>query len=124
MIIFYNKKTGKVFSVTLGRLHPQEVIDKSWVQPSDIAKEDIGKYVVPYVEKQIYVEEPVKEFRVTESKTGRVEEIVVGKKKVLKTIDFVPDVQFSHILELVEKNEANILDYRITNNEKGINLEK
>ena len=48
MIIFYQKSTGKVIGTIEGRVHPIDVIKTSWIQPSNIDKNDIVKYVVPY----------------------------------------------------------------------------
>lgn len=44
MIIFYNKKTGKIHGVTGGRVHTKEELNSS-IKPSGVSEEDIGKIV-------------------------------------------------------------------------------
>lgn len=101
MILFYNIKTEDIFSVTLGRVHDKEILKKAWVQPSDLTKKDVGKYIVPYKPLKIKVTEEIKEMRVVNKKTMRVAEVVVGKRIVTKNKELIPNVPFSkEILEI------------------------
>ena len=85
MIIFYQKSTGKVIGTVDGRVHSKEVIDSSWIQPSNIDKKDIGKYVVPY--------------------KPRIE-IVKGKEKV---VELLPDGPLAKIVLDHETGKKSLL---------------
>lgn len=106
MILFYNIKTKDIFSVISGRVHPQDVIDKSWIQPSDIKKENIGKYVVPYISLVEEVTIPIKELRVVDKKTMKVEEVVIGTEKIKRNKELVPDVSFAKEILEIEVGKA------------------
>src|SRR3990167_3826965 len=73
MIIFFNKKSGKIYGTVNGRIHTEEELNTS-VQPQGIDQKDIGK--------KVFTLEETKEIE----KAGF---IVMDKKVVLKKGEFV-----------------------------------
>jgi hypothetical protein len=122
MILFYNKKTKEIFSVIQGRVHSQEVIDKSWVQPDDLRQEDVGKFIVPYKNLTEIINEPVFETRITDKTTMKIEKVKVGTKKVKRNIELVPDVIFSK--EIIEIENGEPLSNYEFNEEKLLLIKK
>lgn len=118
MIIFYLKKTSEIIGTINGRVHPEEHL-KSFIKPSETPKKDIGRYIVPFKAAYRLVEEPVVEARVVDKKTMRVENVVVGKKKVKKGAGMKPDVPFAKLILNFESGEKKIYDYRMKLNKKG-----
>ena len=112
MIIFYNKKTGEIFGTVDGRVHSKEEIRNSLIKPKSLDKEDVGKYVVPFKAKFRIEEQPVTEMRVVDKETMRVEEVVVGKKKVKVGAGMEPDVPFASLISNFENRKENIYDYK------------
>ena len=51
MILFYNKINGEIIGTLEGRVHSTQEVKNAWIQPDNIDKKDIGKYVVPYKKK-------------------------------------------------------------------------
>jgi len=49
MILFYNKQTGKVFATIDGRVHDEKHLN-NYVD-NGIGKENIGKYIIGWIEK-------------------------------------------------------------------------
>jgi len=49
MIIFYQKSTGKIIGVINGRVHDKNTLEKVMIKPGNIPDNDIGKYIVPFV---------------------------------------------------------------------------
>lgn len=96
MIIFYQKSTGKIFGVIEGRFHDKDTIEKSFIQPTGIEKEDIGKWVVPYKENP-------------DKKIGGL----------------IPDVEFSDKINNFESGKESLYDYKIVlENDKVVSLNK
>jgi len=91
MIIFYNKKTHEIIGTIEGRVHPEEHL-KVFIQPGNVPKEDIGRYIVPF--------EP---------------DIVEGKIKELK-----PAVPFADLIYDFESGRKNIYDYKIEIDKGGV----
>jgi len=111
MIIFYSKKTGVVFGVINGRVH--ENSDSLWIQPDDIPQDNVGKYIVPFKPKYRVEEQPITEMRVVDKKTMRVEQVVVGKKKVKVSAGMEPDVPFAGLISDFEAGKKRIYDYKV-----------
>lgn len=112
MIIFYNKKTGDVIGTVDGRVHDEKVLKGSWTQPGNIAKEDIGKYVVPFV--PIYEEvEEVVEKRTLVDKKNQLYKIEHVKQKVKKVKGLKPGVPFAKKILEFEKSGSELYKYKI-----------
>ncbi len=90
MIIFYQKSTGKVIGTVEGRVHSEKEIKDSWIQPNNIDKSDIVKYVVPY--------------------KPRWEKQKDGKKKI---VELLPDGPLAKIVVNHEKGVRSILKAKI-----------
>ena len=50
MIIFYNNKTGKIFATIDGRVHREDQLNMYAIPEVD-NKEDIGKYIIGWIQK-------------------------------------------------------------------------
>jgi hypothetical protein len=48
MIIFFNKQTGEIIGTIEGRLHDAKVVENALIQPSNVDKDKICKYIVPF----------------------------------------------------------------------------
>ncbi len=117
MIIFYNKKTGAVIGVIEGRIHEKDVLEKSWIQPSNIPKEDIVKYVVPFVPIYEEVEEIVHKVILVDKKKQLYKRKTI-KKKVKRVKELVPDVSFADLIGDFEKGKKSIYNYKVKINKK------
>ena len=84
MIIFYNKKTNEIIGTIEGRVHPEEHFNV-FIQPGNVPKEDIGRYIVPFKPKIV---------------SGRV-------------IEYEPAVPFADLIYDFESGKKNIYDYKI-----------
>lgn len=89
------------------------------MQPSNIDKNDIVKYVVPYKSVKHSVSEDVKEWRIVDEKTRKVEEVVVGRKKVEKVKELIPDVPFADAILKYEKGGKKLLGRKVILDLKG-----
>jgi len=114
VIIFYNNKTGSVVGTVDGRIHDKIVLENMWIQPGSLKREDISKYVVPFKNKYKIEDQPIKEMRITNTKTLKVEEVVVGKEKVKVGVGMEPDVPFADLITDFETGRKNIYDYSVT----------
>ena len=119
MIIFFNKKTREIVGHIEGRVHPEEVIKGAKVTMTGVPDEDIGKFVVYFKSNFKIVEVPKTELRVVDKKTMRVERVVVGKKKIKRGLDMIPDVPFADIILRLEKDTNNFKDYKVKLDSKG-----
>ena len=113
MIIFYDKRTGDIFGTIGGRVHDKDEVEKLFIKPSNLSKKDIGRFVVPFKTKYKVEEVPVTEFRVVDKKTMRVEEVVVGKKKVRVGAGMAPAIKQADLILRFETGEESIFDYRL-----------
>lgn len=50
MILFYNKETGKVFATIDGRVHDEKQLN-CFIVDDNMKKEEIGKYIIGWIEK-------------------------------------------------------------------------
>jgi len=119
MIIFYNNKTGAILGRIDGRVHSDSVTNGVKMHYSNIPDEDIGKYVVPFVDNMVEEEEEIKELLVEEG-TNKVKEFVTGTRKVLKPHGKVPDVSFADLIYQIEKREVRIFDYKVVTDKNGL----
>ncbi len=119
MILFYVKKTGQIIGTVEGRVHLPEVLEKFYMVPSNFTKEEIGKYVVPFIPLEKEVDEPIYENRITNTETMRVEKVQVGIKKVKKVTELTPDVPFADTIYKFENREVNPLQCSIQMDTKG-----
>ncbi|MDD4026977.1 MAG: hypothetical protein PHO75_02195, partial [Candidatus Shapirobacteria bacterium] len=110
MIIFYSKKTNKIFGVIEGRVHDNPNLG---ITSSDVSPEDTGKYIVPFKPKTRIIDVPVKKFFLVNKKTKEVEERIVGVKKQEVPDGLEPDVSFSDLILKFESGEENIYSYKI-----------
>lgn len=113
MIIFYNKKTKEIFGTIEGRVHSDDVFKNAFIKPSKVKKEDIDKYVVPYERDLIEKEIPITELRITDTKLGKVEKVVVGKKKEMVSQGLKPIGPLKDLVVEFEKGKKNIYDYKV-----------
>ena len=119
MIIFFNKKTKAMVGTVEGRVHDEDVIKNSMIKPSNVKKEDIGKYVVPFETNYKIIEEPITEMRIVDKKTMRVENVVVGNKKVKIGAGMSPHVPFAKLILAFESGKESIYDYKAKLGKKG-----
>jgi len=108
MIIFYQKKDGIITGTIDGRVHPDEHL-KAWIGD----KETTERYIVPFEPNFTEEEIPIKEFRVIDKKTMRVEEVIVGKKKQKVIKGLKPSVPFANLIYDFESGKKNIYDYKV-----------
>jgi len=118
MILFYIKSTGKIIGTVEGRVHPQSIIDNFHVVPSGYTKEQIGKFVVPYVARKEMAEEPVYKMKLNRE-TDEVERVEVGKQKVEKTIELMPSGPFSDMIVDFENKSRRALACAVKTNDAG-----
>ncbi len=122
MIIFYNKKTGEIIGKINGRIHSQKEIDSAMIKPSGVDLKDIGKFIAPFVPIIKIVEEPITEMRITDPKTLKVENVVIGKHKVKKTFGFRSSGKHSKFIDQFEKKSTDVFKYKVKlNKDKTIN---
>ena len=119
MIIFYNKKNGQIFGTIEGRVHSDDVLKNASIKPSKIKKVNIKKYVVPYERDLIEKEVPITELRVTDTKTGKVEKVVIGKKKEMVSQGLKPTGPLKDFIIGFEKGEKKIYDYKVKLDKNG-----
>jgi len=50
MILFYQKKTGKIFATMDGRVHDEKQLN-CFIVDDQIDKEEIGKYIIGWIQK-------------------------------------------------------------------------
>ena len=125
MIIFYNKKTKEIFGTIEGRVHSDDVLKNAFIKPSKVKKEDIDKYVVPYEKVLVEKEIPITELRITDKKLGKVEKVVVGKKKEMVSQGLKPVGPLKDLITEFEKGKKNIYDYKVKLNKgRVIKLEQ
>jgi len=113
MIIIYNKRTGDIIGTVEGRVHDPDTLEKSWIQPSNIEKKDIGKYIVLFKTKYKIVEQPKTETRVVDKKTMKVEKVKVGTEMVKQSMGMEPDVPFASLILDFESGKKRIYDYKV-----------
>ena len=90
MIIFYDKRTGEIYGTVNGRVHTQDQIDKLLIRPSEVDEKFIGKFI-PLIEPIFEeIEVPIKEQRVVDQQSGRVETVIIGveKRKIGRGCEF------------------------------------
>lgn len=119
MIIFYNKKTGDIFGKVDGRVHSEHTLKTALIKPGNVPDKDIGKYVIPFVPNLVEVVEPITEMRVVDKKTMRVEQVVVGKKKVKKAKGMKIDAPFAKFIYDVEAGKVRLFDYKVKLNKEN-----
>lgn len=119
MIIFFNKKTREIIGHIAGRVHPEEVIKGVKITMTGVKDNDIGKFVVYFKSNFKIVEVPKTELRVVDKKTMRVERVVVGKKKIKRGLDMIPDVPFADIILSLEKDTNNFKKYKVKLDKTG-----
>ena len=126
MIIFFHRKTGQIFGTIEGRVHADDVLKNAFIKPSKIKKENIEKYVIPYERDLVEKEIPITELRLTDKKTGKVEKVVVGKKKEMVSQGLKPVGPLKDLIVDFENGKKRIYDYKVKldNNGKLIKLIK
>ena len=108
MIIFYDKKTREIIGTVDGRVHtPQHL--KMWIGNP----ETTGKYVVPFEPNVVEEKVPIKEMRVVDKKTMRVDKVVIGYKKVKRSRGLFPKVSFASLILDFETGKKRIYDYKL-----------
>jgi len=119
MIIFYEKKSGRIFGVINGRVHDKNAVENAWMQPGDLKKSEVGKYIVSF--KTIYkeIEEPITEMRVVDKKTMRIERVQVGTRKVKQGVGMRPDHPQADLILDFESGKKNIYDYKVKTDKTG-----
>lgn len=118
MIIFYNKKDNSIIGTIEGRVHTPEQ-ERVMIIPDGLTTDDVGVYKIPFKQNFKVIEEEVRENRVVDKKTMRVEEVVVGIKKVKRPTDMSPDVSYFQIVSDIEDGKDRIHNYKVSLNDKG-----
>lgn len=132
MIIFYNKKTGEIFGTVNGRVHDEDQIKNAMIKPSGVDIEDVGKWVTPFKPVFDTVYEPIIEKQVittiVKEKVGtkfksrkvmKVQDVVIGKKKILRPKGMVPDGKFAKFIDIFDKDNSNVYKHRVKISKKG-----
>ena len=118
MIIFYDKETKNIIGTIKGRVHSEEHLNM-WIGD----KEKTDRYIVPFKPNIVEEEVDVKELRVVDKKTMRVEEVVVGKKKEKVVRGMKPAVPFANLIHDFESGKKSIHDYKVVlNKDKEVSL--
>lgn len=125
MIIFYNKKTGDIIGTEDGRVHSEENIKSAWIQPSNVPKEDIVKYVVPFAPVYEEVEQEVHRAILVDKKKNLYRKKTV-KEKIKRVKELAPDVPFADDIYAFEKGTKKILKHKVKldNNGKVVGFEE
>jgi len=89
------------------------------VKPANIPIEDVGKFVAPFEVLYKEVEVPVMELRLTDPATGKVEQVEVGKKKVMKGNGMRPTGKFAKKIVEFENKMEDLYKYKIKVEENG-----
>ena len=112
MIIFYEKKTGKIKGTIDGRIHSPEHL-KMWIG----SKEENDRLIVNWkpIKKKVMV--PVKELRVIDG--NKIKEVVVGEKEEEQLVEWVPDCKFPEIIKKIDMGTENLKDYKVKLNKFG-----
>lgn len=113
MIIFFNKKNGKIFGTVNGRVHDQHTKDNAMINPSGLDEKNIGKFIIPYKQKYRKETQDVTELRVVDKKTKRVEKVKVGTEEVKVPAGMKPDVPFASLIKDIERGKKSIYDYKV-----------
>ncbi len=132
MIIFYHKKTGEIFGTVGGRIHDEDQIKNAMIKPENVDVEDIGKWITPFKPVFDTVYEPIVEQQVVTSivkekidgkirnkKIMKVQDVVIGEKKVEKPNGMIPDGKFSKFVEKFDKESSEVYKYRIKFDKNG-----
>jgi len=114
MIIFYDKETKNIIGTIKGRVHSEEHLNM-WI--GDKKKTD--RYIVPFKKNVVEEEVEIKEMRVVDKKTMRVEEVVVGKGKQNVVRGMKTDVSFANLIYDFEKGKKSIHDYHVVLDKNG-----
>lgn len=120
MIIFYILKTGEIVGTVDGRVHDKNEIKNLMVKPLKMKVSEIGKYVVPFKQKYRIEEVDIKEMRIVDKTTLRVEEVIVGRKKAKVPAGMVPDVDFADLILDFESGKKSIYNYKIVLNKYNV----
>jgi len=127
MILFYNKKTGKVFATVDGRVHGKKHKDCLVYDSNENKRKDVGKYIIgweevedekKFIKKEILVSIDVKEFKKLDkknkAKSGNIlYKRIKTKQRVVKRIEHNLD-KFNMMQKF--ENKENPLNYKIKNN--------
>ncbi len=117
MIIFFDKRNGKIFGVIEGRIHDNPELGMT---ASDVPAEDTGKYLVPFKTVMREIEVPVKKWFMKNKKTQEVEERVVGVEMKEVPGGMTPDVPFANLILDFESGKENIYKYKIITDASGV----
>lgn len=107
MIIFYNKKSGEIYGSISGRVHDDNVVNNALIAPSEVAKEDVGRYIVSYKQKVKTIKLPMYK-NVVNPKTLEVVKIKVGEKESQVGDGLEIDDKLKPFIEKLENNQTSI----------------
>jgi len=118
MIIFYEKKSGKIVGTIDGRIHSPEHL-KMWIGDKKetarlvIQWKPTGKETVKIIEEPIY-----KEYV---DDDGFTETHQVGtKKRKEKIVEFEPDCSQKKLIAEIEKNSSKLYNYKVNTKTKKL----
>ena len=117
MIIFYNKITGQIYSTINGRAHDEHTLNSVKIKPSDVAEEEIGKFVVPYETIFVRKEEPHFEMIADPENPSRLVRTEIGTDITEVPGGMKISGPMAEILSMFEDGTEDIYQYKVELNE-------
>lgn len=114
MIIFFNKVSGEIYGTVSGRVHDADQIARLSIHPSNVAIDEVEKYVAPT--EIIYTMEPITELRADSS--GLVRRVTTNKRqKKASGVRFVgPNAE---LIEKFDNGSEKTVNYLLQHDDKG-----
>lgn len=121
MILFYDKRDGQIFGTVDGRVHDPEFAKVAMMGSSNIPPEFVGKFVVPTKPVIEEIEEPVIEKFANPDKGFKIEERIIGTKKIKKTKELTFDVLFADKIHKHEdpRDPLKLINCKVRLDKKG-----
>ena len=98
MIIFFDKRDGKVFGTVDGRVHDDDFAHKIMMGSSEIPEDQVGKYIVPVAPIKEVTQEPIYEQFANPENDFKVEQRQIGTQQVERIVEIGFDEPFKDVL--------------------------
>ena len=110
MIIFYEKKTGRITGTIDGRIHPEDHL-KMWVGD----KKKIDRLVVEWkpIEKKPKIVEKDVIIGYKKDKEGFDEPIIGRIKQKVKVVEYEPQTSQKRLFLEIDKKKSKVYNYKI-----------
>lgn len=121
MILFYNKKTGKVFASIQGRVHDEQTCN-CMIKDSNTEEKDIGKIIIGWEDtnEEIEVEKEIED--IIDLGKGLFQKVKKKQKFKEKKKILHNEEHFSLMQEFEESEDP--LNYKITKNKNRVIIKK